>query len=170
MLLPIPLNIYQCLLYCQFGGIFNNVWQVGFTTAAMVFCVQDIAYYVKNRKSGAQKPHLSITVLIYLIFAYGMWTSSCLDFWPGDLLCPYIYCAAGCAVCAVLFAKNAEADYDIKKSDEQESGWLEYRSQMLFQAIVSVVIFIFCGAGYIIAVKIKNTYPTQATAARLQTV
>ena len=158
MLLPVVTNIAQFILYIQFGGIFNNVWQVGFTTAAMVFCVQDIGYYVKNRRSGAQKPHLSIIILIYLIFAYGMWTSSCFD-WPGDLLSPYIYCAAVCAVCAVLFARSAGADYDTEAQDERGSGWMEYRFQMLFQAIVSVVIFIACGAGYIIAVKLKEYIP-----------
>lgn len=158
MLIPVVANIAQLVLYMQFGGIFNNIWQVSFTTAAMVFCVQDIAYYVKNKKSGAQKPHLSVIVLIYLIFAYGMWTSSCFD-WPGDLLSPYIYCAAVCAVCTVLFARNAGADYDTEPADERGSGWMEYRFQMLFQAIASVVIFIACGAGYIIAVKIKEYIP-----------
>ena len=159
MFLPIAANAGQLILYLQFGGIFNNIWQVGFTTATMVFCVQDIAYYVKNRKQGAKKPHLSIIVLIYLLFAYGMWTSSCFDFWPNDLLCPYIYCAAGCAVCAVLFARNAGADYEKESTDDRGSGLMEYRFQMLFQAIVSVVIFIACGAGYIIAVKIKEYIP-----------
>ena len=158
MLLPVAANAAQFILYIQFGGIFNNIWQVGFTTAAMVFCVQDIAYYVKNRKSGAKKPHLSVIVLIYLICAYGMWTSSCFD-WPGELQSPYIYCAALCAACAVLFARSAGADYDNKESDDIGSGWMEYRFQMLFQAIVSVVIFIACGAGYIIAVKIKEYMP-----------
>ena len=89
ILLPIPLNIAQFILYIQYGGIFNNVWQVGFSTAIACFCIQSIAYYYrKKKKEGkASFPYFHALVLFFT-FVYiglskaqtthdfGMWTSA----------------------------------------------------------------------------------------------
>ena len=79
MLLPIVLNIPQFILYVQYGGILNNIWEVGLTTLTMYFCLQDIMYFAKNRGNLKKVPWLSILALAYLCSMYGMWTSSCFD-------------------------------------------------------------------------------------------
>ena len=48
ILLPVLLNAPQFLLYIQYGGVLNNLWQVGVTTLTMVFCLQDLLYRLKN--------------------------------------------------------------------------------------------------------------------------
>ena len=49
ILWPVVTNLVQFFLYIQFGGILNNIWQVGMTTLTMVVCMQDLMYYRKNR-------------------------------------------------------------------------------------------------------------------------
>ena len=48
MLIPVAINIPQLILYCKFGGIVNNIWEVGVTTLTEVFCLQEIIYYFKS--------------------------------------------------------------------------------------------------------------------------
>ena len=50
ILWPIFTNICQFMLYIQYGGLFNNLWQVGVTTIIMVICLQEITYYLKTKK------------------------------------------------------------------------------------------------------------------------
>jgi hypothetical protein len=45
MLLPVLTNIPQLLLYIQYGGILNNLWEVGLTTITMVLCLQELVCY-----------------------------------------------------------------------------------------------------------------------------
>ena len=49
MLVPIPLNIAQFLLYIRFGGYFNNAWQGIFCTGVAVLSLQGILYHRKHR-------------------------------------------------------------------------------------------------------------------------
>lgn len=44
MLIPIPLNIVQFLLYIQYGGYFNNAWQGIFCTLIAVCSLQGILF------------------------------------------------------------------------------------------------------------------------------
>ena len=158
ILWPFLTNIIQFTLYIQYGGIFNNLWQVGTTTITMVLCMQEIMYYVRNRKKGAKFPHFSIIVLLYLISEYGMWTASCYT-WDSEFIDPYPYFTLISAVLMILFAWAAGKHFDKEKSDDSGVELAEFRYQMLFQAIVSVLI---CGAslgGYILSIVLKNTLP-----------
>lgn len=155
MLLPVVVNLCQFLLYIQFGGFFNNLWQVGATTLTMVVCVQEVAYYLKNRKAGAGVPHLAVLVLAFALMEYGMWTASCFD-WPGEFLDPYLYCTVVGALLMMSLGWGAEKDYGAEALETVEGGMEEYRFQTLLQAVVSVVIFGACAGGYILASKIKN--------------
>ena len=156
ILLPIIPNTVQFIIYIQYGGIFNNVWQVGTTTAVMVLCLQDIAYYLKNKNSGMKAPRLSVLILLYLITEYTMWTVSCFD-WPNQYLNPYIYISIAGDIIVIFFGKAAEKDYGTAQMKNTGVSLSEFRFQTLFQVAISVVIFGSCAAGFIISVKIKNS-------------
>ena len=159
MLLPILTNVPQFFLYIQFGGIFNNVWFVGVTTAIMVLCMQDILYYLKNRKDGAKAPYLSILVLVYFILKYAMWTVSCFD-WPSEYLTPYPYLTFLSCVIVVFFARAAGKVYGTEGAEESEADWMEYRFRAMLQAAFTAVICGACAGGYLFAVKIRDSMPS----------
>ena len=156
ILWPVLTNIWQFFIYIQFGGIFNNLWQVGVTTIIMIVCMQEIMFYLMNRKAKARIPYLAILVMAFLISEYGMWTASCFT-WSNQLLDPYYYCTIVGAVLKVMFAWGAEKEYGIINEENSENELAEFRYQMLFQAIVSVLI---CGAslgGFILATALKES-------------
>lgn len=158
ILLPVLTNLPQFLLYIQFGGIINNLLQVGTTTAVMVLCLKGIVYYVKYRKEGARVPHLPILVFLFLLTGYGMWTSSCF-FWNKDFLNPYFYFAGLGALIMPAFAWGAEKDYGAGKPDDYGTGWAEVRFQTMFQSAVVFVISGACAGGYFLAYLIKKYMP-----------
>ena len=158
ILLPILTNTIQFFMYIQYGGIFNNLWQVGVTTVTMVFCLQKIMYCLKHRKNGARTPYFTTLVLLYLISEYGMWTASCFT-WDNVFLDPYPYFTITSAVLMITFAKGAEKSYGIVTSDGSENELAENRYQMLFQAIVTVLIGGASLGGYVLANVLKDTIP-----------
>ncbi len=70
ILWPVLANTLQFFLYIRFGGLFNNLWQVSIPTIAMVLCMQEIVFFVKNRKEGINFPHFAVIVLLLLITEY----------------------------------------------------------------------------------------------------
>ncbi|MBO4278239.1 MAG: HD domain-containing protein [Spirochaetales bacterium] len=156
MLLPVALNIPQFILYIQYGGILNNVWEVGFTTVTMVFCLQDIVFYVKNRGSQKTLPWLSILVLAYLVSMYGMWTASCFD-WSTEITSPYLYFCILSSLLCLFFARGAGMRYETDKPDKESKTASELRFQILIQAIVSIVIIGICAVGFFTAYGIKKS-------------
>ena len=163
ILWPVLTNVPQFILYIQFGGILNNVLQVGTTTLAMILCMQQIMYYLKERKNGAKVPYLSYLILAYLVFEYGMWTSSCFDR-ISDALNPYLYCSILAAFCAISFAWGAGKQCQNGEEDPARTGWSDFRFQTVVQAIAAVVV---CGAslgGFAIASQIKKSMEKRGTA------
>ncbi|MBQ7565612.1 MAG: HD domain-containing protein [Oscillospiraceae bacterium] len=161
MLWPVLTNIVQFFLYIQFGGIFNNIWQVGTTTAIMVLCMQDLMYYLKNRKDGAKVPHLSLLILLYFIAEYGAWTASCFD-WSSELQNPYLYFTLLVAAFSIFFARSAGKVYGSDESEDTEEGWMEYRSQVILEAVFTAVICGACAVGYLYATGIRDSLPDAA--------
>ena len=108
-LIPVPVNIIQLVLYLQYGGIFNNVWQVFWTTVAECLALDNIIYYFKNKKSRQRFPYISVMIFIFLVIEYAEWTSTCFD-WPSEWLYPYNYLSLICNFIYVLiplsFAKE----------------------------------------------------------------
>ncbi len=158
ILWPIFTNVSQFMIYIQYGGLFNNLWQVGVTTLTMILCMQGIVYYRKNKKNGAKKPYFSILVLAYLIVEYAMWTSSCFE-WSSQFLDPYFYCTLLNAILSITLVWGAEKFYGVGSTKTSLNGLAESRYQILFQAIVTVLI---CGAsvgGYILATVLKDSIP-----------
>ncbi len=158
MLWPFFTNVSQFLLYIQYGGLFNNLWQVGVTTITMIVCMQHILYYLKHKKIGAKKPYFSILVLVYLMLGYGMWTSSCFE-WNYQLLDPYFYFTFLSAIVMVTFMWGVERVYGLENAKSSLNSLAESRYQILFQAIVSVVILGASLGGYVLATILKDTIP-----------
>ena len=155
ILLPVLLNAPQFLLYIQYGGVLNNLWQVGVTTLTMVFCLQDLLYRLKRRERGGF-PRFSLLVLVSLLLQYGMWTSSCFD-WPGELLNPYLYCSVLRSLICLFLPLGAWKFYDAEKSAAVTKSASEMRFQVVVQTVLSLVIIGICAAGFFTAYRIRDS-------------
>ncbi len=158
MLWPVIPNILQFILYISFGGILNNLFQVGITTVIMVLCMQQILYYCKKKSSGIKLPILPLFVLFHLMIEYGMWTSSCFS-WPSEIKNPYLYLSAMDSLITIFFAWAAGTDYDNRGDTETLRNEAGLRFKMFVQTIISFVIFCGCLGGYFLVQKIKETMP-----------
>ncbi len=155
MLWPLLTNIPLFFLYIQFGGLFNNIWQVSTTTVTLIFCTKDILFYKKYKNQGISFPHLSLLILIFLITGYGMWTVSCFD-WPKEYLNPYLYLTLIGYSCTVLFPWGAGKIYETSNLFHTNKNESELRLQTLLQTIASFIILGICAGGYFLVVKMRN--------------
>lgn len=157
--LPVLINIPQFILYIRYGGILNNLWQVGISTAIMVFCLQDLVYYLKHREERKAFPLLSLLVLVYLLCQYGMWTASCFD-WSSELLNPYFYCTIIGSLTRILFAQGVKKQYEADGPVSQSKSLSDLRVQVLMQTVISLVIIVICAAGFFTGFRLKNSLST----------
>ena len=166
MLIPVPLNIIQCIIYNQFGGIFNNIWQMTLVTAAACLNLQQILYYLKNKRNGAHLPHFHVICLLFLTSQVVMWTSSCY-FWPQDPMNPYYYCAFLNYIGAMLFPWAMSRDYAARGFKVPERNSEELRTQVRIQVVVSAIVITGLSVGYSFATWMKGRIPanTEDTAA-----
>ena len=160
ILLPILTNIPQFFLYIRYGGLLNNLWEVTFTTVTMVFCLQELVYYLKNRNGRAAFPWFSLIVFLHLIVTYGMWTASCFT-WPSELLNPYFYCSILDAVICVFFGYGASKYYEAEGSATVRKSASELRFQVLVQTVVSLAILGICAGGFFTVFGIKKSMAAQ---------
>lgn len=158
MLLPIPLNVYQFMLYAQYGGIFNNLWSGLLLTATAVICLQSILYYTSHRKEGVHFPYFHTFILLHVITSYGMWTASCFD-WPSVAANPYYWFETANSIIAILLMWALGRDYAAEGFESPEKNSDEIRFQVRLEVIVSFIIFAVCVGGYYMAVWMKNTLP-----------
>ena len=158
MLWPLLTNIPLFILYIQFGGIFNNLWQVGTTTIVMILCMREILYYCHHKKAGAHFPRLPFFVLLFTIFGYGMWTASCFD-WKTETSNPYLYFTVLAYSSTLFFAWAAGKDYEDEGLIIIDKNETELRFQSLLQTLTSFIIFGICIGGYFIVVRMKNSIP-----------
>lgn len=162
MLWPLLTNIPLFILFIQFGGIFNNIWQVGMTTILMIFATKDLLFYFNHKKDGAHFPCLSCIVLIFLIFEYVMWTASCFE-WENEFTNPYLYFNALASLTSIFFSLASEKDYEKKGELLMKKTEGEYRLQALLQTITSFIIIGDCIGGYFIAVWMRSRIPSEET-------
>ncbi|OON88009.1 hypothetical protein BXO88_02215 [Oribacterium sp. C9] len=158
--LPALVNVPQFLLYIQYGGILNNIWQVGTTTLTMIFCLQSIIYFYKGKTTTTEFPLFSVLVLIYLVLQYIMWTVSCYS-WDGELSNPYLYCSILGAVTSIFFTYGVLRFYKIKDHGILTGSASELRFQVLVQTIISLVIIGICIIGLFIAFWVKKSLTNQ---------
>ncbi len=158
MLLPIPINIWQFFIYIEYGGLFNNIWQVGFTTAISIICLQVILYYIKNKKDGAHFPHIHFITLLYIISQYVSWTSSCFD-WDSELQDPYYYASIAGYILMIFFSRAVSNDYKAEGSVPKEKDASEIKTHIALQVIVSLIVIICSAGGFYIAFWMKRSLP-----------
>lgn len=156
ILLPFITNVPQFVLYISFGGVLNNLWEVGITTLTMVFCLQEIMYYATNREKFRSFPYFSTLILIYLIINYGMWTTSCFD-WSSPVTNPYNYLSIAGSLICILLAHAAGRSFGTEESVMDTKSAIELRFQALVQAAVSLFTVGICAAGFFTAYGIKNS-------------
>lgn len=156
MLLPVLLNVPQFFLYIQYGGLLNNLWQVGITTLTMILCLQELVYYLKRKAERRSFPLFSAFVLAYLVTQYGMWTASCFA-WNSELSNPYLYCSVLGSLISVFFAYGAKRYYEADDLGAKEKSASQMRFQVLIQTVLSLIIIGICAAGFFTAFWIKDT-------------
>lgn len=156
MLLPLIVNIPQFLLYIRHESFLNSLWKVGVTTATMVLCLQEIAYYRKKKEDQKVFPWFSVFLLMYLFVNYGMWTVSCFT-WKSEVLDPYFYLTLIASALKIPLVFGVKKFYSIVEGKKEEKSTSVLRFQMLLQAIVSLVTVGICFAGVFLAVAIKNS-------------
>ena len=158
MLIPIPLNIAQFMLYMQFGGIFNNLWSGVMLTAVAMICIQSLLYWFTHRKDGAHFCYLHLAMLLFILSEYGMWTSSCFA-WPQEACNPYYYFELiNCVICMFL-GWAAGRDHEIRGRQRAEKSVDEIRFQVRIRVLVSIIIFGVCTGGYYFALWMKGALP-----------
>ena len=99
--IPVILTVPQFMLYIQFGGIFNNIWQCFWTTVIACLAVDAIVSYLRSRDEDKVFPYLNTVLFFFVAFEYTEWTASCYD-WPSDFLNPYYYFSILTAICYIL--------------------------------------------------------------------
>ncbi|MCR5108449.1 MAG: response regulator [Lachnospiraceae bacterium] len=153
-LLPVPVNIAQLILYLQYGGIFNNLWQVFWTTLAACLSLDTIIYYFRNKDKGKVFPWISAVVFFKIAVEYIAWTASCFD-WPSEALNPYNYMNILSALCLIFiplaFTRIYGKDRKVLSSAPHE------RLMNLFRPLYSTVVVVCCLGGYILAIWMRNT-------------
>ncbi|MBO4847464.1 MAG: response regulator [Lachnospiraceae bacterium] len=158
LLLPIPLNIAQFLLFITYGGIFNNLWQCTFMTLIVMGCMQSILYYLKNKKNGASFPYFAMVLFLFSLSEMGMWISSCFTF-ENDLTNPYYHFGLINYSLIVFLPWSVGKFYESEGEKEHEKSAVEMRSQLLLQTIVSIIILACCVGGFYLANWMKGLLP-----------
>ena len=152
MLWPVLTNVPLLFLYLRYGGVFNNLWQVGITTLIMILCTGEIIYYLRNRIFGTHFPYFAILILVFCILEYGMWTASCYS-WKSELSDPYTYCSLLSAIVVVFFAWGVGKGYESALLSAGGKDETEVRFMAAVHTILSFLIFLLCVVGYLIAVR-----------------
>ena len=156
--IPIPLNLIQFFLYIRFGGWFNNVWQVSFTTAIMIFCLQSVIFHNNNKKDGSPFPYFNGLVLTFCFAEYVTWTASCFD-WPSNSKNPYYYFSVISYIAQIFMPWGMKKEYEARGVRKNESSSSEIKFQALLQVIVSFIVFGGCIGGYYLALRMKDALP-----------
>ncbi len=151
MLWPVLTNVPLLFLYLRYGGLLNNLWEVGITTVTMVLCTGEIIYYLRYRIFGTHFPYFAIIILIFGILEYGMWTASCFS-WKSELSDPYIYCSFLSAILVVFFAWAVGKGYESALFSTNGRDEAEVRFMAVVHALLSFLIIALCVVGWLIAV------------------
>ncbi|MCR5094628.1 MAG: response regulator [Lachnospiraceae bacterium] len=154
-LLPIPLNIYQFTLYIPYGGLFNNIIQVGSMTVVACLSINSICFYLKNRRvQGIRPPYVAWLLLFYSIMEFTMWTSSCFD-WPSDLLYPYNY-ASILSAFSYLLLPLAIAKYYGDTGNRSAQDQVS-RLERVFKPAYYTFVTVCCVSGLLVALWMRDT-------------
>lgn len=141
MLLPIPLNIWQLILYLDFDNQWLSIYQVTICTLVSCFCLQGVMWYFKNRKNGGKPPFVEIAALLFVTFEFGMWTHTCFDSWASDLYYPFSFLNS-LSMLLLVWAIKKHYDYA-----EDDSEMLVDKKIQNIMKVAYVVIVLLCSLG-----------------------
>ena len=151
MLLPIPLNALQFTLYLPYGPLLNNIYQVGICTLLAVFSLQGLCWYRKKQYEGAAKPYISLAVLLFAAFEFGMWTSSCMSGWLADLYYP---CSFLCSACYLLLAWAIGRTY--AEEGKAPSTTFDRKYQNILKLSYLGIVLIFSVGGIVLGIWMRD--------------
>ncbi|MBP5159222.1 MAG: HD domain-containing protein [Lachnospiraceae bacterium] len=154
MLIPILTNVPLFFLFIGHDGIFKNLWQVGITTAIIVFCARNLIFYRKSSREERSFPLFSLLVIIYLVAKYVTWATDCFS-WSSDAANPGTYFTFFASAVCVSFAYGAGKDFE-KDIDGSMGSASTNRLRVLIHVLMSIVVTGGCVGGYFIAVWMKN--------------
>ncbi|MCR4762657.1 MAG: response regulator [Lachnospiraceae bacterium] len=152
--IPIPVNLAQLFLYLQFGGIFNNVWQVFWTTASACLSLDTLIGYFRNSKKGAGFPYISAAIFLFITNEFATWTVSCFD-WPSEWSNPYNYLSLLNGVFYLLIPLAIAGEYvteEIIPGDDSRRRLLN-----IFRPAYTIVVAVCCIGGYFLALWMRGT-------------
>ena len=162
MFLPIPLNIWQLTLYLPYGGEVNSIYQVTMVTAIACMSIQSICWYRKKQQSRAARPYVAAAALLFCLFEFGMWTSTCFEGFVADLYYVFSFLATGSFI-LLIWAMNRRSGPD----NRQEYGTWDVGIQQTLKLICLIVVLVCCVGGILLGIWMRNTLNTgiQDTAA-----
>ena len=154
-LIPIPLNFVQLLIYLQFGGYFNNIWQVTLSTFVACECINNLLRYVSKRKKieNLRKPYIEAAILFWIITEYIAWTGSCYV-WPSEWLDPYSWASVIGVLIYIFFPLAVIKTYFTGRAETDEN---RRRTQNIYKTMYIVFVSVSCIGGALLAIWMKNT-------------
>ncbi|MBP5495338.1 MAG: response regulator [Lachnospiraceae bacterium] len=154
-LIPIPLNIVQLFMYLQYGGYFNNIWQVVLSTFVSCVSINHIFRYIFKHKKieNLRKPYIEYVLLFMMFFEYVSWTASCYS-WSTEAIDPYTYATILCGVGYILLPLAVIRTYFTGKVEIDEA---RKASRNIFILMYVVFITTTCFGGCLLAVWMKKT-------------
>jgi signal transduction histidine kinase/FixJ family two-component response regulator len=154
-LIPIPLNIVQLFMYLQYGGYFNNIWQVVLSTFISCVSINHILRYIFKRKKieNMRKPYIEYVLLFMMLFEYVSWTASCFT-WSTEAIDPYTYATILCSIGYILLPLSAIKTYYTGKVEIDES---RKASRNIFVMMYVIFITTTCIGGCLLAVWMRDT-------------
>ncbi len=113
MLLPIPVNIWQLILYLPYGGELNSIYQVSILTVVEILCIQSICLHFRKKERERKFLFVHLSVLVYALLSFAMWTFTCFDypvyylFYPSSILLSLTHLFIAFAVGVAFLPKDA---------------------------------------------------------------
>ena len=154
-LIPIPLNIVQLFMYLQYGGYFNNIWQVVLSTFISCVSINHILRYIFKRKKieNMRKPYIEYVLLFMMLFEYVSLTASCFT-WSTEAIDPYTYATILCSIGYILLPLSVIKTYYTGKVEIDES---RKASRNIFVMMYVIFITTTCIGGCLLAVWMRDT-------------
>ncbi|MBR6382834.1 MAG: response regulator [Lachnospiraceae bacterium] len=154
-LIPIPLNIVQLFMYLQYGGYFNNIWQVVLSTFISCASINLILRYIFKHKKieNLRKPYIECVLLAMMFFEYVSWTASCFS-WPTEAIDPYTYATILCSIGYIILPLSVIKTYYTGKVEIDES---RKASRNIFVMMYVIFITTTCIGGCLLAVWMRDT-------------
>ena len=154
-LIPIPLNIVQLFIYLQYGGYFNNIWQVVLSTFVSCASINLILRYIFKHKKieNLRKPYIECVLLAMMFFEYVSWTASCFS-WSTEAIDPYTYATILCSIGYIILPLSVIKTYYTGKVEIDES---RKASRNIFVMMYVIFITTTCIGGCLLAVWMRDT-------------